>query len=85
MGSGIIVSMDDHGRILIPANIRKKIKVKVFSLELRDDGSILLKPPVNEVLELTGKFKRLLKYNELEELKEVQEKYLLKRTSGNYV
>jgi len=85
MGSGIIVSMDDHGRILIPANIRKKIKVKVFSLELRDDGSTLLKPPVNEVLELAGKFKRLLKYNELEELEEVQEKYLLKRTGGNYV
>ena len=85
MGSGIIVSMDDHGRILIPANIRKKIKVKVFSLELRDDGSILLKPLVNEVLELAGKFKHLLKYNELEELEEVQEKYLLKRTDGDYV
>ncbi len=63
----------------------RKLRSKCFSLELRDDVSILLKPPVNEVLELAGKFKRLLKYNELEELEEVQEKYLLKRTGGVYV
>ena len=74
--------MDERGRILIPANIRKKVKTRVFLIELGKDGTILLKPIVNDVLKLAGKFKHLLKYEELEELEESQEKYLAKRVEG---
>jgi bifunctional DNA-binding transcriptional regulator/antitoxin component of YhaV-PrlF toxin-antitoxin module len=68
--------MDDRGRILIPRDIRRKIKSKLFIIELRSDGSIVLKPIANEVLELAGKFKGLLKYKSIEELEEKQEEYV---------
>jgi len=78
MGSGIVVSMDDHGRILIPRDIRRKVRTKLFTIELTDDGIIILKPIVNEVLELAGKFKGLLDYRSLEELEEKQEEFVRK-------
>ena len=38
-----VVKMDKHGRILIPANIRKKINSDLFIIEITDN-EIKLKP-----------------------------------------
>ncbi len=81
MGSGLIVSMDDRGRVPIPKDIRRRVKAKLFTIELTSDGSIVLKPIASEVLELAGKFKDLLKYEDIEELEENQE-MLIKRERG---
>ncbi len=76
MGGGLVVSMDDRGRILVPKDIRRRVKARIFTIELTSDGSIVLKPVANEVLELAGKFKGLLKYRSIEDLEEKQEEYL---------
>jgi len=81
VGMRLVVSMDERGRILIPKDIRRKVKTKFFALELMSDGTIVLKPIANEVLELAGKFKNLLKYKDLEELEEKQEEFI-KRERG---
>jgi len=39
----VVVKMDKHGRILIPANIRKTIKADLFVVEVLGD-EIRLKP-----------------------------------------
>ncbi len=77
MGSGLIVSMDDRGRILIPKEIRGKVKTRLFTVELVED-TIVLKPIANEVLELAGRFKDLLAHKSIEELEENQEEFLRK-------
>ena len=76
MDSGLVVSMDDRGRIPIPKDIRRKVKTKLFTIELMSDGSIVLKPAASEVLELAGKFKDLLEYKDMEELEEKQEEFM---------
>ena len=78
VGNKFVVSMDDRGRILIPKDIRRRVKTKLFTVELTSDGSILLKPIANEVLELAGKFRGLLKYRDVEELEEKQEEYVMR-------
>ena len=76
VGSRFIVSMDDRGRILIPRDIRRRVRAKFFTIELMDDYTIVLKPITNDVLELAGKFKNLLKYEDMEELEEKQEEFV---------
>ena len=61
MGSGLIVSMDDRGSVLIPKDIRRRVKAKLFTIELMSDGSIVLKQIASEILELAGEFKDILK------------------------
>ena len=78
VGNKFVVSMDDRGRILIPKDIRRRVKTKLFIIELMGDGTIVLKPIASEVLELAGKFKGLLKYDDIEELEERQEEYVRK-------
>jgi len=43
MGMGETVKVDDRGRILIPAEIRRKIGNKVFSVEMTDKDTIVLR------------------------------------------
>jgi len=76
VGSSFAASMDDRGRILIPKDIRRRVKAKLFTIELMDDGSIVLKPITSEVFELAGKFKGLLKHRSMEELEEKQEEFV---------
>ena len=78
VGCGLVVSMDDRGRILIPKDIRRKVRTKLFTLELMDDGTIVLKPIASEVLGLAGKFKGMLKYRSFEDLEERQERFVRK-------
>ena len=79
VGDGLIVSMDDRGRVLIPKDIRRKIKTKFFTVELMDGGSIVLRPIANDVLKLADKFKDLIKYRNIEELEEKQEEHIRKK------
>ncbi len=76
VGSKLMVSMDDRGRILIPKSIRRGVKARLFTIELMDDNTIVLKPVASEVLELAGKFRGLLKSRSMEELEERQEEYV---------
>lgn len=76
VGSGVLVVMDDRGRVLIPSDIRRRIKARLFTVELMDDGSIVLKPVASEVLGLAGRFKGLLKYEDIGELEEKQEEFV---------
>ncbi len=78
MGKTMMVSMDDRGRILIPKAIRERIGTRVFFIELKDDGTIVLKPIVEDVLRLAGKFKDTIKYGDFEELERKQEEYIKK-------
>ncbi len=48
-----IVKMDKQGRLIIPADIRRKLKTNLFLLEL-SEGNIILKPL--EPLSLTSLF-----------------------------
>ncbi len=79
MGSERLVSLDERGRVLIPKDIRSRLKAKLFNIELLEDGSIILRPVVNDVMKLAGKFKGLLKCRTIEELKERREEYVKER------
>ena len=68
--------MDDRGRILIPRDVRRRVKSRFFILELKGDGSIVLKPVASEVLGLAGRFRGLIKYESIEELEERQEEFV---------
>ncbi|HEX9915530.1 MAG TPA: AbrB/MazE/SpoVT family DNA-binding domain-containing protein [Candidatus Bathyarchaeia archaeon] len=43
MGVGETVNVDDRGRILIPAEIRRKISNRAFSVEMADKDTIILR------------------------------------------
>ena len=43
MGVGETVNVDDRGRILIPADIRRKIGNRAFSVEMADKDTIILR------------------------------------------
>ena len=40
---GVVVKMDKQGRIVIPAAVRRKVRARLFVLELAD-GELKLKP-----------------------------------------
>lgn len=52
-----VVKMDKHGRILIPASIRKKINSDLFIIEV-SNGEIILKPV--KPTKLTSYFDRIV-------------------------
>lgn len=52
-----VVKMDKHGRILIPASIRKKINSDLFIIEV-SNGEIILKPV--KPIKLTSYFDRIV-------------------------
>jgi bifunctional DNA-binding transcriptional regulator/antitoxin component of YhaV-PrlF toxin-antitoxin module len=43
MGVGETVNVDERGRILIPAEIRRKIGNRAFSVEMADKDTIILR------------------------------------------
>ena len=43
MGVGETVNMDDKGRIVVPAEIRRVIGKRVFSVEIADKDTIILR------------------------------------------
>ena len=47
MAVGVTVKVDDRGRILIPAEIRRKIGRSVFSVEMADKDTIILRAVKN--------------------------------------
>jgi len=73
----LTVRLSTKGQVVIPKEIRGKVKTRLFTVELVDDA-IVLKPIANEVLELAGQFKDLLEHKSIEELEETQEEFLRK-------
>ncbi len=59
MGVGETASIDERGRIIIPADIRKTIGKKTFSVEIADKDTIILKAvePKSELVEKIKKIK----------------------------
>ena len=66
------VTMNEDGKIILPETLKEKVKGKMFKLELKDDGTIILKPLP------AGKFEGIISYESFEELEERQEKYVKK-------
>ncbi|MCG3108987.1 hypothetical protein L3N51_01277 [Metallosphaera sp. J1] len=70
------LTMDERGRITLPASIRKKINARKFEVVLTDEG-ILLKPVRNDALDkYFGIFKGRVKKDVDEILDEAMEEYV---------
>lgn len=70
---GKTVELDKRGRLLLPAEIRNKIKSKRFLL--KESGEKLELEPLPKAEEVKGKYKDLLE-KDLEGLEEDQEKFV---------
>jgi len=67
------VELDPKGRVLIPAEIRRELKVRRFRAKV-SHGKIVLEPVI-KAESVRGKYKGLLKVS-AEELEERQERFL---------
>ena len=67
------VELDPKGRVLIPAEIRRELKVRRFRAKV-SHGRIVLEPVI-KAESVRGKYKGLLKVS-AEELEERQERFL---------
>jgi len=67
------VELDPKGRVLIPAVIRRELKVRRFRAKV-SHGKIVLEPII-KAESVRGKYKGLLRVN-MEKLEEQQEKFL---------
>ena len=70
------VEMDSKGRVLLPANVRREVRGRRFSLDVKG-GRILLEP-LPDPESVRGKYKHLLKIS-IDELEEAQEKFVTSR------
>jgi bifunctional DNA-binding transcriptional regulator/antitoxin component of YhaV-PrlF toxin-antitoxin module len=71
-----IVELDEKGRLLIPAEIRRKIRGRRFKVSAR--GGVVELEPLEKVEELRGKFRHVIKHD-WEELEEMGEEFVAKR------
>jgi bifunctional DNA-binding transcriptional regulator/antitoxin component of YhaV-PrlF toxin-antitoxin module len=71
-----IVELDAKGRVLIPAEIRRKVKSKRF--RVRTNGNVVELEPLEVVEALRGKFRHIIKHDR-EELEEMGEEFVAKR------
>jgi len=70
----IVVEMDSKGRLLVPAEVRREIKSRRFTLRVHGDKLEL--EPIANPDKVKGKYRGLLRVS-LEELEEEQEKFVL--------
>ena len=71
-----IVELDDKGRVLIPAEIRRKVRSRRFKVSAR--GDVVELEPLPSLDQLRGKYRDLIK-EEWDELEEAGEEFVLKR------
>ncbi|MDG6988655.1 MAG: AbrB family transcriptional regulator [Nitrososphaerota archaeon] len=71
-----IVEFDDKGRVLIPAEIRRKIRGRRFKVSTR--GDVVELEPLATLAELRGKYRHLIK-SDWEALEEKSEALVWKR------
>ncbi len=69
----VTVEMDEKGRVHIPANVRREVKARRFTLSL-EEGRILMEPVKSPAL-VKGKYKGLLKVT-MDELEDAQERFV---------
>ncbi len=70
---GTTVELDSRGRLLLPAEIRKRLGSRRFLLK-ESDGALKLEP-LPRAEEVRGKYKGLIKKS-MEDLEEDQERFL---------
>ncbi|HZY95433.1 MAG TPA: hypothetical protein VFE98_11380 [Candidatus Bathyarchaeia archaeon] len=73
MAKTATVEIDEKGRVHIPAELRRELKTRRFSLSL-NKGRILMEPVKSPRL-VRGKYKHLVKVAGIEELDEAQEEF----------
>ena len=71
-----VVELDEKGRVLIPAEIRKRFHSTRFKVST--DGRVVELEPLATLDELRGKFRHIIK-SEWEELEEGGEEFVTKR------
>lgn len=69
------VELDEKGRTLIPASIRKHLKTRRFEIRLKE-GRIVMEP-LPDPESVRGKHRGLLKGKTMEEVEEEQERFVL--------
>jgi bifunctional DNA-binding transcriptional regulator/antitoxin component of YhaV-PrlF toxin-antitoxin module len=71
-----VVELDDKGRVLIPAEIRRRVKATRFKVSVR--GNVVELEPLDRVESLRGKYRDVIRHD-WEELEEMGEEYVTKR------
>ena len=71
-----VVELDEKGRVLIPAEIRRRIKSRRFKVSTR--GGVVELEPLATLAELKGKYRHLIK-SDWEALEEKSEDLVWKR------
>jgi bifunctional DNA-binding transcriptional regulator/antitoxin component of YhaV-PrlF toxin-antitoxin module len=71
-----IVELDEKGRVLIPAEIRNKIRSRRFKVSTR--GKVVELEPLPSLDQLRGKYRDLIKEG-WEELEEAGEEFVTRR------
>ena len=71
-----VVELDEKGRVLIPAEIRRRVKSRRFKISSR--GNVVELEPLESAESLRGKYRDLIKHD-WEELEEMGEDYVAKR------
>jgi DNA-binding transcriptional regulator/RsmH inhibitor MraZ len=71
-----VVQLDDKGRVLIPAGLRKRVKSKRFRIRMK--GNVLELEPLEDVEALRAKFRHIIKHD-WKELEEMGEDFVAKR------
>ena len=72
----VVAELDEKGRILIPAEIRRKIRSRRFKVSAR--GNLVELEPLEDVASLRGKYRYVIKHD-WEALEEMGEDYVQKR------
>ena len=72
------VEIDNKGRVLLPSEVRKKMKARRF--ELRVDKNSIIMECLPDPESVRGKYKDLLKGKSMSEIEEDQERLISKNT-----
>jgi DNA-binding transcriptional regulator/RsmH inhibitor MraZ len=73
MAKAVTVEMDERGRVHLPADVRRELKTRRFTLSL-EKGRILMEP-VKAPVQVKGKYKGLIKVS-MEQLEEAQGQFI---------
>lgn len=71
----VVVEADEKGRVLLPIEVRRRLKSKRFRISIKD--GLLELEPLPSVKELKGKYRNVIR-SEWEELEERAEEFVSK-------
>lgn len=71
------VEIDRKGRVLIPSQIRNKVRSRRFEVKVKDSSTIIMEGlPDSETVR--GKYKGIFKGKNMSEIEETQERFMTK-------